>query len=353
MWPARVVGILVLASAVSGCGDDGVDSRSVAMDRALLRSAQALRAPSAAAAVVQRGRLVWSGATGSADLATKRPMTARTPVDFASVGKAITAAVALALQDARLLSLDDAVRRWVRHWRGPRRVTLRQLLNHTSGIHDPPQAFFDAQVAGRRYTPRDWLAQLSEPDRRRRPPYEYANANYILAGMAMRAAAGARWDAVRHEVAAGLALQPDDRVDGPGARGYTFPGGGDGPKAVGDRSGYLPSAAFASGAWTAGAWAGSPEALAGWANRLFSGRILSAAALREMTTFKGDSGLGIRRAPRSGEDVWFAEGGAPGITTVLWHVPRRSLTVFAFWATDAFEMPDLPGRLVDLVEGGR
>ena len=318
-----------------------------------MRSAQAVRAPSAAAAVFQHGRLVWSGATGSADLAHKRPMTARTPVAFASVGKAITAAVALALQDEGRLSLDDGVRTWVRQWHGPRRVKLRQLLNHTSGVHDPPQAFFDAQLAGRRYTPRDWIARLPEPDRRRRPPYEYANANYILAGVAMRAAAGARWGAVRHEVAAGLALQPGDRVDGAGARGYTFRAGDDEPKDVGDRSGYLPSAAFAAGAWTAGAWAGSPEALAGWANRLFGGRILSRAALREMTTFAGGAGLGIRRAPRSGEDVWFAEGGAPGVTTVLWHVPRRELTVFAFWGTDAFEMPDLPGRLVDLVEGVR
>lgn len=42
----------------------------------------------------------------------------------------------------------------------------------------------------------------------------YANANFILAGLAMRRAARSDWAGVRHEVAPELILQPDERVQG-------------------------------------------------------------------------------------------------------------------------------------------
>jgi CubicO group peptidase (beta-lactamase class C family) len=218
---------LLACAALAGCGagtpaarDGAGAARARAFERALTDNATASGSPAVAAAVVARGRLVWSGASGMADVAMGRAMTPRTPVYFGSVSKMITAAVALHMQERGLLRLDDPVGRWVPQWRGPRRVTLRSLLSQTSGVHDPGPSFFDAIVAGRLVAPADWLAHLPAPDRRTRPEFEYANANYILAGIAMRRAARTQWAAVRHEVAPTLALQPDERVRTPGVVSY-------------------------------------------------------------------------------------------------------------------------------------
>ena len=360
---SRFAPLLLTCAGLAGCGastpQEGVaEIPSRALARELADARVSAHAPGAAAVIVERGRVVWSGAGGLADIPTRRPMTVRTPVYFASVSKMITAAVALRAQEQGLLRLDDPVRRWVPQWKGPHRVTLRSLLSHTSGIHDPGQSFFDAMQTGRSYTPRDWLARLPAPDRHARPAFEYANANYILAGLAIRRAAGRHWDALRHEVAPGLALQPDDRVAGPAVTSYIRSQSiGGAPKAFEDGSGYVPTRAFVTGAWTAGAWAGTPEQLALWANRLYTGKILDAASLREMTTFAGSAdgdstgyALAIRRDHLAGEEVWTHDGAAPGTHTELWHVPRSGLTVFVVWNTDLYsDEATLPTRLLSLV----
>ncbi len=346
-------------AALSGCGGQPASERAQTPDhtielaRELTDSAKSTGAPAVAAVVVDHGRLIWSAARGLADVSKRRPMTVKTPVYFASVGKMITAAVALRLQEKGLLRLDDRVRRWVPEWHGPATVTLRSLLNHTSGVHDPGERFYDAVEAGRRYTPADWIARLPAPERRAHPDFEYANANYILAGMAMRRAAGRQWAAVRHEIAPDLALQPDDRVKQPGAVSYRRSQDVDGKAtAFTDASGYLPTRAFVTAAWTAGAWAGSPEHLALWANRLYSGRILQPASLRQMTTFLEPQhyGLGIAREGEGDGAAWSHSGKAPGLHTEFWHQPAAGVTVFVVWSTDLYsDETSLVDRLASIV----
>jgi D-alanyl-D-alanine carboxypeptidase len=92
---------------------------------------------------------------------------------------------------------------------------------------------------------------------------------------------------------------------------------------------------MATGAWTAGAWAGTTEALARWADRLFRGEILEPESLSQMTDFRpapavmwGEFGLGLSRRMEEGEEVWGHSGYAPGVHTELWHLPQRGLTLF-------------------------
>jgi hypothetical protein len=113
----------------------------------------------------------------------------------------------------------------------------------------------------------------------------------VLAGLAMRRAAGRDWARVRHEVAPRLVLQPDERVRGAAAQSYVYPNGAGDPRVYGDRSRYLPSTSVATAAWTAGAWAGTAPSLALWANRLLSDHILRPASLRQMTAFSAGADM--------------------------------------------------------------
>lgn len=103
--------------------------------------------PGAAVAIVRAGRLVFAKGYGSAQLEYRVPITPQTPFHVASEAKQFTATAVLLLTEREILELDDDVRRWVPEMPDfgfP--ITIRHLLNHTSGLRDQWQAL---ALAGR------------------------------------------------------------------------------------------------------------------------------------------------------------------------------------------------------------
>lgn len=91
--------------------------------------------PGVSAVVSENGRVVWRGAAGR-DLAAGTPLTPDSLFRYASISKQFTAALLLKLVDEGRLSLDDDLAKLLptetpQAWH---KVTVRQLLNHTSGI---------------------------------------------------------------------------------------------------------------------------------------------------------------------------------------------------------------------------
>jgi CubicO group peptidase (beta-lactamase class C family) len=90
--------------------------------------------------VARDGKLIYQRAAGFADRESLRPVQADTLFRLASVSKPIVEASALALVDRGRLSLDDPLTRWLPQFRPKLRagaaptITIRQLLNHTSGL---------------------------------------------------------------------------------------------------------------------------------------------------------------------------------------------------------------------------
>lgn len=94
-------------------------------------------APGAAVIVMRGDRLLYAGARGRADLAAHRAITPDTVFRLGSITKQLTAAVVLQLVAERRLSLDDPLSRFFPDWPPPAaQATVRQLLNHTSGLQD-------------------------------------------------------------------------------------------------------------------------------------------------------------------------------------------------------------------------
>ena len=109
--------------------------------RTLALRMQETKTPGVSIAFFEDGRIRWTKTYGLADVASGRPVTSRTLFQAASVTKPVTAMAALLLvQDGRL-SLDEDVNARLRAWKVPaspftakRKVTLRGLLGHTSGL---------------------------------------------------------------------------------------------------------------------------------------------------------------------------------------------------------------------------
>ncbi len=163
--------------------------------------------------------------TGVADGRTGSPLEPGTAFPVASVTKSFTAALALDAARSGAVDLDAPIDRWV-DWPGGDRITLRQLLLHTSGIagfgnkHDPVTAH-DTLVldAGRRYTI-DEVLDAARPLPAIGPPGAgtyYSNTNYLLAGRILERALGRPFgDLLADRIARPLALGSTwYLVDGP------------------------------------------------------------------------------------------------------------------------------------------
>ncbi|MEV0645993.1 serine hydrolase domain-containing protein [Phytomonospora sp. NPDC050363] len=186
-------------------------------------------------AEIRDGNACWSGTAGVADTATGEPRGHADRFRIGSITKTFVAVVVLQLAAEHRLSLDDTVETWLPGlvtggghdgWR----VTVRRLLDHTSGIYsytNDPAALSEHES----YTPRMLVEAAMAHPASFAPgtDWEYSNTNYVLAGMIAEKASGrALADEIDARIAGPLGLSgtylprgDDETIDGPHARHYT------------------------------------------------------------------------------------------------------------------------------------
>ncbi|OCC10251.1 serine hydrolase [Streptomyces sp. PTY087I2] len=139
--------------------------------------------------------------SGTADLRTGRPVSADGYFRMASTAKTLVATVVLQLEAEGRLSLDDTADRWLPgvvdgNGNDGRRISLRHLLQHTSGIRDAmPGYTTPEEYYQQRYTVYEsqQLIDLAMEQAPEFPPGEgwaYSNTGYVLLGMVVREATG-------------------------------------------------------------------------------------------------------------------------------------------------------------------
>ena len=154
------------------------------------------RHPGCAVGVARNGRPILARAYGMAHLEHDAPNTTETIFEAGSVSKQFTAAAVLLLAQDGKLSLDDPVRKYVPEvpdYGAP--ITIRQMLNHTSGLRDWGTV---AAAAGwprgsRIYTHDHVLDIVSRQKALNYPPgteYLYTNTGYNLAAIIVERVSG-------------------------------------------------------------------------------------------------------------------------------------------------------------------
>ena len=141
-------------------------------------------------------------ASGLADRASGRAVTPDDPVRIASISKLVVALGVMRMVEAGQLDLDRDVSEvlgWkVRNPAFPKaRVTLRQLLSHTSGLIDPDEYRVPLGVRLA-----DRIAQPGLWDAKQRPgeSFRYANIGFPVIASVMEKASGERFDRLMHRL---------------------------------------------------------------------------------------------------------------------------------------------------------
>ncbi|MET8689157.1 serine hydrolase domain-containing protein [Streptomyces sp. NPDC004732] len=246
---------------------------------------------------VRDGSQRWRGASGVADVDTGRPVRPDFEHRIGSITKTFTSVAVLQQVAKGRIDLDapvgDYVPELVPGERG-RKVTVRMLLNHTSGIADyilpafpglltnPQKALDDGRF---RKLPPEELVRLglaAEPSAPR-GTHAYANTNYIIAGLLLKKVTGQEPESYITENVirkAGLRhtyFPRSARIPGPHTKMYESLYGAIEPAR--DYSVY-----DMSWAGTAGAMVSTMDDLNDFYRRLLGGKLLGAAELREMKT---------------------------------------------------------------------
>ena len=166
-------------------------SEQARIDEAVTTTLAQTGVPSASIAVVRDGRLVLAKAYGKQCERCGAP-DPRLPYQIASVSKQFTAAALLLLEDDGKLSLDDTVGKYLPGITGGDRITIRQLLSHTSGLQDYwPQDYSFAAMA-MPTTPQAIVDRWAKKPLDFAPgaQWQYSNTGYVVAGLIAEKVAG-------------------------------------------------------------------------------------------------------------------------------------------------------------------
>jgi CubicO group peptidase (beta-lactamase class C family) len=165
---------------------------------------QAVGQLSGAVLLADCGELIYQGAFGMADSDWAIPNTPLTKFRLASITKQFTALVVLQLVRAGRLELDAPITRYLADYPAAsgERVTLRHLLNHTSGIPSyTDRAGFMTSEAKQRFSTKEFVAlYCSEPlEFEPGSRFQYNNSGYFLLGAIIEAVTGQTYAAVLQE----------------------------------------------------------------------------------------------------------------------------------------------------------
>jgi D-alanyl-D-alanine carboxypeptidase len=320
------IGALALATLLAATTAATANATPHRPDRAKLQhalDAVVSNGAPGAIALIRHGRHSLRLVSGYENLATRRPMRPRDRFRVGSVTKTFVATVVLQLAGEGRLALEDTVERWLPGLvPGGANITIRQLLNHTSGLGDYADDAFVRRVLedrGRIWAPNELIAigtshaPLFAPG----ASLAYSSTGYIALGLIVEAASGRPLPAeLQRRILAPLHLRSTSldvrpHIAGRHAHGYTRYHGG--------RRLLDISEIGQSFAWAAGAIVSSTHDLARFYRALLHGNLLRPdllAAMRTTVPAEGQQwGLGLIETPHRCGPSWGHGGETLGYET--------------------------------------
>jgi CubicO group peptidase (beta-lactamase class C family) len=298
----------------------------------MVRAYMAEKGPASMSVAISRGdEMLVQHAWGMADVAANRPATAATVYKIGSVSKQFTATLILKQVERGKLSLNDSIGHFLTTGLRPewRRLTIEQLLNHTSGL---PRDFKREGRPESEVSPDTMIAWAARDTMMFAPGtrHYYSNPGYLLLGALVEKLYGKPYrDAVHEEIAKPLGLKTLGWCTDPGkdptvASGYNY-----------HAPGMLEASPYAhpSKSLGGGGLCSSAGDLSLWNRALHGGKVLTPASYTAMITPRAPSvnyGFGLQMSKRPAPwnaNIIYHLGGIMGFSAENAWIPAESLSV--------------------------
>jgi D-alanyl-D-alanine carboxypeptidase len=357
-----------MALAVTPAGDPpekteadaitAAEGPDAALDSALEELVAMEGGPPGVIAIVQRGKQREVHTFGVANLENERPMRVNDRMRIASAAKAFSGAVALSLVSKGTLSLDDTIGQRLsdlpnlpKAWR---KITLRQLLNHTSGLPDfseNPDFLYAVRANLTQPDPPEKLLSYAYVLNAGKPlftpgtEYRYSNSDNVAVALMVEAATGKSYEAQLKKVVYGplglsrTSLPAGTELRKPYIHGYALP---DSPPEDPPEEPEDVSELIAAGwAWASGGIVSTPADLNTFVRAYVGGKLFDRRTqIQQRKVFRGggseppgpgnnSAGLAVFRYKTECGKVWGHTGNTPGYTQFMAASPdgRFSTTV--------------------------
>lgn len=173
--------------------------------------------PGITATVIKDGRVAYRKSLGFADLDSRRAIKAGTQFLFGSVTKQFTAMAIMILRDRGKLQLEDPLSKFCPEFPAyARTITIRHLMNHTSGLPDYEELLLGkvdydklfqsskSPRAAHEFTSAEALLALSHQPKLNSPPgekFEYSNSGYVVLAQIIERLSGMRYaEFLKHNI---------------------------------------------------------------------------------------------------------------------------------------------------------
>ncbi len=312
----------------------------------LEREREKLHIPGLAFVAVSDDKVTILETLGLRDLDRRLPVTPETLFPIGSCTKSFTAIAAAVSQELGLLTLDDSPHKYLPYFKmadseADALVTLRDMLCHRTGLRAYADLAAEPAVLSREEYVR--AATAAKPEARFRAKFQYSNAMFTAAGLAIAQANHTTWERMIEtrvfsplHMAASFASAEEARGMPDHALGYVYRDASKDWK-------HVPPPKSLVALAPAGAIVSTARDMGQWLRFLTSGgkidgeRIVSEALLREITrphmsaSDKLSYGLGFASYRWNGHTVVEHNGGSQGLSAVVSFMPDRRVG-FAFLA---------------------
>lgn len=267
--------------------------------------------------VAKDGNIIINKAYGKADYELDVRNSIDSKYRIGSLTKQFTAAAILQLDEKGLLDLDKKISNYVSDFSNADKITIKNLLNHTSGIYDYTRSKEFRNNLSNKVELKNVIDIFRNKELNFNPgdKYEYSNSNYFLLGYIIEKITEMSYEEyLRENILNPLGMKNTgfayhDRIIKNRSTGYTL--NPDGSKS----NIYHDDATYAHGA---GALYSTTRDLLKWDQALYTDKILTDGSLKKMfTKYKNNYGFGIKIDEVFGKNKYYHHGATMGYTASI------------------------------------